>query len=197
MSLPYSDNDASEATQDFLKAAHRCSVGFATLALDNGADPNARSVRGATAMMIAIERGPRDRAKAFVTAMLDRGADVNARNERGETALMVAAYVGNDAVASLLLDRGADVLAIDADDLTAFDRLGPIWRGARRNPERYADRPHAVATAALLKAAEEAHALNRALPPAQDDPINRPARRPFGAREPEQIAPARTKRPRL
>lgn len=193
MSLPYSDNDASEATQDFLKAAHRCSEGFATLALDNGADPNARSVRGATAMMIAIERGTRDRAKAFVTAMLDRGADVNARNERGETALMVAAYVGNDAVASLLLDRGADVLAKDADDLTAFDRLGPIWR----KPERYADRPHAVATAALLKAAEEAHALNRALPPAQDDPMDRPARRPLGVREPKPIAPARSNRPRL
>jgi hypothetical protein len=51
--------------------------------------------------------------------------------------------------------------------------------------------------AQLILAAGEARALNAVLPSVRDDPMNSPDRRPFGARERESLALARSKRPRL
>ncbi len=111
-------------------------------------------------------------------AALDAGADVNAVGEVGfgETALIAAVYHGHRDGVSLLLERGADVYAKDQDGNTAGDLAN-----------------HEIA--ALLRAAIEARELAAALPAAHDDPTDRPARRPSGAREPEQTSPRR--RPRL
>jgi ankyrin repeat protein/mono/diheme cytochrome c family protein len=84
------------------------------LLLDRGADPNAKNVFGATALMAAASAGDAE----TVRALLDRGADVNAKPNMdpngfawggGRTALMWAAFQGNEPLIRLLLERGAKV----------------------------------------------------------------------------------------
>jgi len=56
-----------------------------------------------------------------VTLALDRGADVNWRQAAyffGKAPLHMAAMQGEDAVARVLLDRGADVNVVDQDNCT-------------------------------------------------------------------------------
>ena len=72
--------------------------------LAHGADVNARTDGGTTALMWAASDAEKARA------LIDRGADVNARSADGRTALMIAAGTqGATAAVKLLLDRGADV----------------------------------------------------------------------------------------
>lgn len=144
--------------------------------LDSGvADVNERWV-GKTLLMRAAEGGRTE----TVRLLLDRDADVNTANDEGGTALMYAAARGHTETAALLLDHGADVGAMDNEGGTAL---------------LVATKCGHTETAHLLRAAQEARDLAAALPTAHDDPMNRPARRPSGAREPEQASPSR--RPRL
>lgn len=72
--------------------------------LDDGADINARTTDGATALMGAIYyRFPRT-----AELLIARGADVNARSNRGVTALHQAAWEGYEEIAVMLLRKGAD-----------------------------------------------------------------------------------------
>src|SRR6185369_6134596 len=76
------------------------------LLLENGADPNIRNEVGATALMWAA--GDLEKTRL----LLDHGADVNVRSDDGRTPLLIAAgQAGCNAVATLLLDRGANVAA--------------------------------------------------------------------------------------
>jgi ankyrin repeat protein len=78
--------------------------------LDNGAEVNARSAAGATALMWAAA----DPAK--VKLLVDRGADVKAASESGRTALLLAAMSDRSAeTVRLLLERGADAKVLDRD----------------------------------------------------------------------------------
>ena len=122
--------------------------------LDRGADPNARDAAGAaashyvgsldsvyeklagrsglrarpgaTAMMLAAQRGHADAVRAF----LEKGADPNARDEAGRDALMLVAEEGIGtsvdgrylAVAAVLVERKLDLGAKDAAGGTALDR---------------------------------------------------------------------------
>lgn len=54
-------------------------------------------------LMTAVGVGDIDRVREF----LDRGANPNAKNAQGLSALAAAAYVGNAAIVSVLLNRGA------------------------------------------------------------------------------------------
>lgn len=73
-----------------------------SLLLDKGADPNARTDAGATALMWAA--GDLEKARL----LLARGADVNARSDDGRTPLLIAAGIpGNSAAVKLLIDSGA------------------------------------------------------------------------------------------
>ena len=58
----------------------------------------------------------RRRPPRTVAALLDAGAPIDAPDEHGLTAIRVAVRWGEDAVAALLLERGADTTAITADD---------------------------------------------------------------------------------
>jgi ankyrin repeat protein len=71
-------------------------------------------------------RRPRRRGRA----LLDAGADVNAVAGDGKTALAVAIFNGNYDVASLLVDRKADVNKADAQRFTPL-----FWAVDRRNME--------------------------------------------------------------
>jgi ankyrin repeat protein len=88
--------------------------GTVRLLLDQGAEPNATNVFGATALMAAAAAGDTD----TVRVLLDRGADVNAKPSMdlngfawggGRTALMWAAFEGNEPLIGLLVERGAKV----------------------------------------------------------------------------------------
>jgi ankyrin repeat protein len=91
-------------------AAALGSLDTMTLLIDKGADVNARSTGGATALMWAAT----DLAK--IRLLLDRGADVNAVSERGRTVLLLAAMSDRSAeIVRLLLSRRADAHTIDKE----------------------------------------------------------------------------------
>ncbi len=81
------------------------------LLLAAGGDPNETNPEGDTALHWAVRRG---RSAGVVRQLLDAGADINAVRKDGRNAYALAAFTGNDAVAALLAEHGADT------------RLGPL-----------------------------------------------------------------------
>lgn len=77
----------------------------------NNANPNLANARGSTALHVATER----HLKATVELLLGRRAtNVNAKDEDQYTALHWTAQNGDEAIARLLLDRGAAINETDA-----------------------------------------------------------------------------------
>lgn len=70
--------------------------------LDHGADPDAQSFRGHTALHVAAARG---RTK-HVQILLAAGADVNPRNDRGDTPLKLAHDYGHRIIERLIREAG-------------------------------------------------------------------------------------------
>lgn len=68
---------------------------------------------------------------ATAEALLDAGAAIDARDARGRSALHHAASVGYTDVVKLLVERGADPKAVDADGLTPLDAANGKLRGGR------------------------------------------------------------------
>jgi uncharacterized protein len=85
--------------------------------IEKGANVNARTKAGSTALMIAAEQNERN----AVDVLLSHGADVHAANDRGNTVLMAAAYGGNPDIVRLLLAKGANARAANIDGETALD----------------------------------------------------------------------------
>ncbi len=84
--------------------------------LEAGADVNATSQTGATALMTNILM----RDRAMIRFLLAAGADVNATDADGYTALMTAVNRGDTALTRILLKAGADVNASNANGDTAL-----------------------------------------------------------------------------
>jgi len=81
--------------------------------LDRGADPNATTVAGATALMWAVPDVEKMRL------LLDAGADVNARSEDHRSPILIASgIVGAAGAVRLLLDYGADPFPWRASELS-------------------------------------------------------------------------------
>jgi ankyrin repeat protein len=74
--------------------------------------------------------------------LLDSGLDVQCRNTAGDTLLMLAAYHGHEAVVTLLLERGADPGAVNAEGAVQASR-SPLMYAAMYN--------HAQLTGLLLE----------------------------------------------
>ena len=66
--------------------------------------------------MVAVEKGELD----IVQVLLNKKINVDSRNNRSQTPLMKAAARGYDDILERLLDKGADIDAIDQDGKTAF-----------------------------------------------------------------------------
>jgi len=89
-----------------LFAAASASAESTRLLLDKGANPNAVSQTGSTPLMSV-------RSSDVVGTLIAHGADAKVRSKRGETALADAASRGDRAACTLLLEKGADVNAVD------------------------------------------------------------------------------------
>jgi hypothetical protein len=118
------------------------------LFLEAGFDPNIQSTcsryAGLHFLMVAVESGKIDFAKLFI----EYGANVNAQEADGWTPLLGAVdyYLGSHAkhieIIKLLLDHGADPLAITAEGtaLSYAQRYEPRFDSVIKLLEAYADR---------------------------------------------------------
>ena len=106
--------------------------------LQEGADVNATSKFGETALLRAVRCAYADREAApkIVRLLLEQGADINAQTTLiGETALMRATYYGYVEIARILLDNGADVNLRRADGdtvLTSVEAAPSVARKRKR-----------------------------------------------------------------
>ncbi len=91
--------------------------------LANGANVDAKSKYGETALFWAACSGKVD----IATFLIEKGADVGAKDNYGETALHKAAWMGHVDVAKILIEKGADVDAKDNDGWTALHWVA--WNG--------------------------------------------------------------------
>jgi ankyrin repeat protein len=88
-----------------MEAAWQGHLQVASLLLEGGANLNARSQLGRTALMKAAGDGH----PGVVKLLLDKAADANGKDTSGKTVLMYAATFGDHDVVKLLLDRGAKI----------------------------------------------------------------------------------------
>ncbi len=85
--------------------------------IDNGANVNASSIYGSTALSEVAIKGN----TSIILALLEAGATVDAPNQWGKTPLMWAADYGHVETVEILLQAGANPLLRDEDGLTALD----------------------------------------------------------------------------
>jgi ankyrin repeat protein len=95
----------SKLNKQLIEAANLGNVAAVRALLERGANVNAQTADGWTALMIAAQNGHVE----VVKALLDSGANVDAQNVDGWTALMAAAQSGHFEVVRALLAGGADV----------------------------------------------------------------------------------------
>lgn len=79
--------------------------------LASGADVNAKSSYGWTALMLAIYGGH----KELLSLLLDKKVVINGKINKGYMPLMMAVQMGDEEVTSLLLEKGANVNAVKGD----------------------------------------------------------------------------------
>jgi ankyrin repeat protein len=85
-----------------IKAANSGNAKEVSRLLADGADVNAKNLRGNTPLHVAADQGLKDVAELLIA----KGADVNAKNLRGNTPLHDAANQGYKDVAELLYSQG-------------------------------------------------------------------------------------------
>ncbi|HIG06620.1 MAG TPA: ankyrin repeat domain-containing protein [Planctomycetes bacterium] len=102
------------------------SLEIVSLLLVAGAEVNASNNNGWTPLMYALkESRPGSHSLEVVSLLLETGAEVNASNNNGSTPLMYASKscCPKPEIIMLLLDEGADPLAIDKHGNMAFDYI--------------------------------------------------------------------------
>ena len=92
----------AKLNKSLFNAAKVGSLSVVKAALENGADVNAKTNDGWTALMYASYKKPIDVAKLLI----ENGADVNAKTNDGWTALMGASDMGHTDVAKMLTANG-------------------------------------------------------------------------------------------
>lgn len=112
--------------QAWLNTAERGDAGGLSRLLASGADADARTPGGETALMRAAARGHVE----AVRVLLGAGADPNTSRRDGMTALMLASFFGHAEVVRALVSAGAGVSATDRRGANAFE-----WAVSRGNNE--------------------------------------------------------------
>ncbi len=115
--LEVDGNIAAVGGDALLAAAYSGRTETVRFLLDAGADKNAASEWGWTALTHAVSMGAHDTVKL----LLEAGFDVNVRHSYGNTTpLIIAAMENRPKTARVLLDAGADMNATAADGSTAL-----------------------------------------------------------------------------
>lgn len=111
------DVDKIAESAKALSAAVDCSNKEAVeLLINHGANVNATTENGKTALIVAAENSN----KEMLELLIKHGANINAADESGYTALMVAAKHNEKEITKFLVERGADVNAKTKRGLTAL-----------------------------------------------------------------------------
>ena len=125
--------------------------------LSTGANPNAATKDGTTALMIASQEGYPEIAKILLAA----GANPNAAEDDGTTALMFSAIKNHSEVVKILLAAGANPDAMEDDGMTAL-----LWAAQEGHSEvvkallaagAHPNRKTNDGVTALMWAAQEKH----------------------------------------
>ncbi|MEM4626579.1 MAG: ankyrin repeat domain-containing protein [Candidatus Bilamarchaeaceae archaeon] len=98
-----SKEEKKQLNSKLIEAANTGNAELVKRLIERGADVNAKTGWGKTALMRAAMGGHTETAKLLI----ERGADVNAKSNNGETALMYALVKGHPEIAELLRKAGA------------------------------------------------------------------------------------------
>ena len=115
-----------DGSTDLHRASYQNDPEAVELLLTKGADVNAATDLGVTALWAASQNG----SVPIVRALLNAGADPNAALLAGETPMMVAARSGYPKVVELLLDAGATV-----DKRGARGQAALMWAVSQRHSD--------------------------------------------------------------
>ena len=99
--------------------------------ITHGAEVNARSQMGTTALHLAAENGHAE----VVKLLIDQGAEVKTQDQDGWTALHRAAKNGHSEVVKLLIGQGADIDQKDEFDKTPMHVA--IYSGSTQNRDDF------------------------------------------------------------
>src|SRR5688572_27729005 len=130
-------------TTPLLRAARGADLAAIERLVEAGALLDLPQRDGITPLMAAVGAGAssidtrgkfRTAVEALETAdaLLEAGAAIDQTDARGRTALHYAAAAGYTDVALLLVDRGANLAAVDVDGVTPIDAANGKLRGGRR-----------------------------------------------------------------
>ena len=106
-----------EINGKLISAATNGDINSVRESIVNGADVDAKSNRGWTALHEAALYGHVD----IVKVLIENGANVDVKDENGKTALHWAALYGHVNVARVLIEKGVDVDAKDKNNETAVE----------------------------------------------------------------------------
>lgn len=114
-------------------ACSRRHIAIAQLLLESGADPNARDLRGRTALHNLIRE--QNENPDIWHLLLSAGADVNAADDCGMTPLHFACYYALVDITRLLLQRGAQPDIRSMGGATAFEIAVALPQYSERREE--------------------------------------------------------------
>jgi len=108
----------TRGTTPLMSAAASASIDALRFLIRAGADPNRKAPRSKTALSMAIEyftpnhsEGNKNDFVTVVRELIAAGAEINVHDDNGLTPLLWASAAGNEHIASVLLDAGANVNA--------------------------------------------------------------------------------------
>jgi len=127
------ERSPNEAYSPLMVCANYCAPDLVSYLLEKGANVNAQSDGGMTALMLAMNPNEPE-APLVVKRLLAGGADVNIASGGGNSALMEAAHLGNTEILRLLLAAGASVNHRNQYGETAL-MTGSMSRGTVENVE--------------------------------------------------------------